>query len=283
LRRNAYSHYMTGIVNQNDQEKNVNRQNELVGLIPAAGIAARITPLPCSKELFPIGYRVESEPGELRPKPVCLYLLEHMHSAGVRKVFIVLRSGKWDIPAYLGNGAALGMNLAYLLMQQPFGAPFTIDEAYPFTNNKDIAFGFPDILFNGEGVIRSLHHKLVKTQADVVLGLFPIRAGQRADMVETGQDGCVQKIWIKPVNSLLTEAWITAVWRPTFSGFMHSFLQSQLTQGKIGKEFYVGDVLQAAINEGLTIQSVSFSEPFFDIGTPNGLLEAIRIYGHLST
>jgi glucose-1-phosphate thymidylyltransferase len=253
---------------------------DLIGLIPAAGIAARIAPLPCSKELFPIGYQAGVEQGGLRPKPVCLYLLECMRAAGVRRTFIVLRTGKWDIPTYLGSGSIVGMNIAYLIMQKPFGAPYTIDEAYPYIDQANVAFGFPDILFNGEGVYDRLHKQLLSGQADVVLGLFRIQEGQRADMVEVDSDGRVQRILIKPGRTNLEYAWITAVWRPTFTKFMHNFLALQLEQETSGQELYVGDVFQAAIEKHMTIESVSFSDRlFYDIGTPNGLLKAITTFG----
>jgi len=54
--------------------------DELVGLIPAAGQAKRVSPLPGSKELFPVGFR-EVEVGghvQLRPKVVSQYLLDNM-------------------------------------------------------------------------------------------------------------------------------------------------------------------------------------------------------------
>jgi glucose-1-phosphate thymidylyltransferase len=255
------------------------RSGDLIGLIPAAGIAARIAPLPCSKELFPIGYQAGLAKGELRPKPVCLYLLEYMRAAGVRRTFVVLRTGKWDIPAYLGSGSIVGMNIAYLIMQKPFGAPYTIDEAYPYIDQANVAFGFPDILFNGKGVYDRLHQQLLSGQADVVLGLFRIQDGQRADIVEVDSDGRVQNILIKPAQTNLEYAWITAVWRPTFTTFMHNFL-AQLEQNAPGQELYIGDVFQAAIDKQMTIDSVLFSDRFFyDIGTPDGLLKATTIFG----
>ena len=52
------------------------RSRELVGIIPAAGTAQRISPLPCSKELFPVGFRRLDDSGELRPKSAANYLLE---------------------------------------------------------------------------------------------------------------------------------------------------------------------------------------------------------------
>ena len=53
---------------------------DVVGLIPAGGAATRISPLPCSKELYPIGFRRIHGTAEQQPKVVCHYLFEKMRS-----------------------------------------------------------------------------------------------------------------------------------------------------------------------------------------------------------
>ena len=108
---------------------------KIVGLIPAGGSGMRIAPLPCSKEIYPIGLKRDSGV-ETRSKAVCEYLLERMKNGGVRNVFIVIRKDKSDIPAYLGDGFELGLNLAYLMMRNPNGAPYTLDQAYNFIKNE---------------------------------------------------------------------------------------------------------------------------------------------------
>jgi glucose-1-phosphate thymidylyltransferase len=55
-----------------NQDYNRNRgEREVVGLIPAGGHAKRIAPLPCSKELYPVGFRAVDDGRSLRPKVVC--------------------------------------------------------------------------------------------------------------------------------------------------------------------------------------------------------------------
>src|SRR5215510_16410745 len=103
--------------------------DNVIGLIPAGGHARRIEPLPCSKELFPIGFLHRHDEKHGHPKVVCHYLLEKMRAAGITKAYIVLRQGKWDIPAYFGDGSMLGMNLAYLMMGSSLGPPYTLDQA----------------------------------------------------------------------------------------------------------------------------------------------------------
>src|SRR5262245_66287353 len=84
----------------------------LLGLIPAAGRAPRCGPLPCSKELLPIGFR-ETPQGPV-PKVVGHYLLERFRAGGIRRAFMVIHESKGDIPRYFGSGEIADVALAYL-------------------------------------------------------------------------------------------------------------------------------------------------------------------------
>jgi glucose-1-phosphate thymidylyltransferase len=251
---------------------------EIVGLLPAGGQATRIAPLPCSKEIYPAGFRAVGEDQSLRPKVVCHYLLEKYRRAGATKTYIILRPGKWDIPAYLGDGRMVEMNLAYLMMGLPFGAPYTLDQAYPFVQEARVVFGFPDILFQPEDAFVQLLARQVATQADLVLGLFAADQPHKMDMVEIEQ-GRVRQIVIKPAQTHLRYTWIIAAWTPAFTHFMHDYLISaQMGQvaGQKQGELFVGDVIQAAIEAGLPVEHVFFpNDRYLDIGTPDNLIKAL--------
>ena len=251
--------------------------HEIIGLIPAAGKATRLSPLTGSKELLPIGCQTP----EGTPKVACHYLLEHMTMADIKKAYVVLREGKWDIPAYFGDGTAYGIHLAYLMMGRPYGPPFTLDQAYPFVQDALVALGFPDIIFESDDAFKRLIAKLAETKADVVLGLFPTHQPQNVDMVEVDRHYRVKHILIKPDKTNLKHTWGIAVWTPVFTHFMHEYLmtvQGSFETAKNEKtELHVGDVIQAGIVNGLKIMSVPVSnEPYIDIGIPENL-EKIRI------
>ena len=239
---------------------------DIVGLVPAAGQANRIVPLPCSKELFPIGFRQSKGNRGRRPKAVSHYLLEKMRAAGVRRAYIVLREGKWDIPNYFGDGSALGMHLAYLMMGVPYGPPYTLNQAYPFVENALVVFGFPDILFEPDDAFVQLLARQATTRADLVLGLFRAHNHRDMDMVETASNGSVTSIQIKPSVTRLNNAWIIAVWTPAFTHFMHEYLRRVAPeQGReasastvVQPELSVGHVIQAAVHERVRVQSVVF-------------------------
>jgi glucose-1-phosphate thymidylyltransferase len=98
----------------------IETSNEVIGLIPACGQGSRLGPLPCSKEIYLIGF---NQVKEGRPKVICSYLLEKMCLTGIKKANIVLRVSKWDIPAYLRDGKGLGIDIAYLALDAPCGVP----------------------------------------------------------------------------------------------------------------------------------------------------------------
>ena len=270
-------------------EPMIRGESNVVGLIPAAGQAKRIAPLPLSKELYPIGFQIMNGRPEPRPKVVCHYLLEKLHLAGITEAFIVIRQGKWDIPAYFGDGTLANMHLGYLIMREPFGPPFTLDQAYHFLRNKLVAFGFPDILFDPEDVFKQLLDLQEACHADVVLALFPAHNPRVMDMVDMDKNGQVRAVSLKPGRTKLHFTWLCAVWTPVFTHFMHEHLQTyrrtvsqqdeKEDELKAG-ECTVGAVILAAIIKGLKVYGVAFPDgKYVDIGTPEDLVKSVELFG----
>jgi len=252
-------------------------EQEVIGLIPAAGQATRLSPLPCSKELFPIGFGAISKEDDLMPKVVSHYLLEKMQLAGIINAYIVIREGKWDIPAYFGDGSVFGLNLAYLMMGLPFGVPYTIDQAYTFVKDKIIALGFPDIFFDSNEAFIQVLQKLESTNANVVVGIFPADLPYKVDMLDLWDDFRVKRFVIKPQKTHLHYTWGLAVWTPVFTRFMHEYLVTTRESAKNSPELFIGDVIQAAIDDGLQVEGVIVSdEPYIDIGTGDDLRKALK-------
>jgi glucose-1-phosphate thymidylyltransferase len=259
-----------------------NRALETIGILPAAGHATRIAPLPCSKELYPIGFTRIADGYEQRPKVACHYLLEKMRLAGISKAYFILRDGKWDIPAYLRDGSLFGMHLGYFIVGPTPGPPYTLDKAYPFVRDALVAFGFPDILFAGDDAFRQLLSRQALSRADIVLGLFPADHPEKMDMVELGENSRVTDLVIQPRHTRLQYSWDVAVWTPVFTEFMHHYLAAEETRPPTGVDLSLGHVIQAAIRDGIKIEGTPVSvEPYFDIGTPDGLHKALKRFARL--
>ena len=257
------------------------RREEVVGLVPAGGLAKRIAPLPCSKEIYPIGFRRAEGESHLRPKVVSHYLLEKMRLAGITKAYIVLREGKWDIPGYFRDGDVVDMHLAYLLLGLPFGTPYTLDQAYPFVQHSIVAFGFPDIVFQSDNAFGQLLTRQTHSNACVILGLFPADQPERVDMVDWHDNGRVRQIVTKPDQTYLTHSWCIAVWTSVFTQFLHEYVAAQKETAGKNPEASVGEVVQAAIEAGLQVDAIPVSEKsYLDIGNAEGLVRAIQHYAN---
>jgi glucose-1-phosphate thymidylyltransferase len=264
-------------------------EREVVGLMPAGGKAERIAPLPCSKELFPLGFQLMEGIPQPRPKAVGQYLLEKFQLAGIAKTFIILRKGKWDIPAYFGHGEFVNMHLGYLIMGEALGPPFTLDQAYPFVHDKLVAFGFPDIMISSENVFSPLLKQQERTQADMVLAVFPAHKPQLMDMVEMDENGKIHAMFLKPDKTDLELCWLGGVWTPAFTQFMHDYLQDfrrkdDFKTAKADKleteDLTVGAVIQAAIKKGLQTYGVVFPDgKYIDIGTADNLMKSVEKFG----
>ena len=248
---------------------------EYIGVVPASGQALRISPLPCSKEIYPIGLGAAAAKPTAPPKVAGQYLLEKFTNATVKRALIILRKGKWDIPQYFGDGSSMGLDLAYLIMGNPNGVPFTVDQALPFVENKMVAFGFPDILFSEQYAFTSLMQNQRESGADIVLGLFPCGAILEADRIDVQENGCVRQILVRSSSTQLIYTWGIAVWTSRFTKFLHDFLAPFKSMDHLEAELSLSEVVQAALESGVKIQGVTVSEkPFLDIGTPEGLAQA---------
>jgi glucose-1-phosphate thymidylyltransferase len=255
----------------------------VVGVIAAAGRATRLAPLPCSKELMPIG--VHREPAGLRgrPKVVSQYLLEKMRTAGADRIFFVVRSGKFDIADYYGDGSRLGLSIAYLMMNAPWGPPFSAAQAAPFAGDAIVLFGFPDILIQPDDCFVRARDRLRETGADIVLGLFQGTRTDPLDLVHVDERGRVVELVTKeegPPRRDGDTGYMLAAWGPGFTRFLVEETRRLSALARSGAhgpapDWPMGAVIAAAIRAGLHVDSVFLPDArFLDIGTPDGLAAA---------
>ena len=253
---------------------------EIVGLVPAAGFASRLAPLPFSKELFPVSLDNVRSDSDSPVKLVCHYLFAKLRHAEANKVYMVIRDEKMDLPKYFRDGSCVGLNLAYIVVDETPGVPYTVDSAFPFTNNAVVLFGFPDILFRPRNAFKQLVDRIKIVDADVIIGLFDLFPNQLTDRIKVGKDGDVTGFDIRTTSPDSSPGWAIAVWTPFFTYFLHKFIikhQQSQNQNIPSQDIFLAHVFQAALEERIKINSVHFTGcNFWDIGTPKGLEKALR-------
>jgi len=252
---------------------------EITGLIPAGGLAERLGKIPCSKEVLP--YKNDS--GKMMV--ISENLINYYRLAGIKNIYFIIRKGKWDIPEYFGDGSAYGVNIGYLVMNLPYGTPFTLNQASPFVKGKIVALGFPDIIFKPENAFDEIKSKLPGSDAEIVLGIVKTDNYLKSDMIEFKDDKTIGNIIIKQNRPDLKYGWFIAMWKPVFTEYLNQFLGLFLkkypdgrliTEDGISREIFVGDVIQNAMSEGMKLDYVIFENgTYLDIGTKDDLQKFI--------
>jgi glucose-1-phosphate thymidylyltransferase len=240
----------------------------VTAIIPAAGRATRLgSTISGSKEVVDLGGR-----------PVISHLLERLATASVDRVLIALREGKWDIPATLVGDTLHGLAPAYVIVGDTPSPAHSIAPALRFAADDVVTLAFPDVIFEPRNAMARMLDRLEYERAEIVLGVFPSSLPERVDMVEIDLDGRVTDIVIKQPDRGLRYCWSLAAWSPAFTTYLLDRLPADAELAAITGEFQIGNVIRAAIADGMPATSVVFDVGgILDVGTPEDLQRARQL------
>jgi dTDP-glucose pyrophosphorylase len=234
------------------------------GIIPAAGAGSRIQPLAFSKELLPVGSRVED--GQERPRAVSEYLVERMIRAGAEKLCFVISPGKTDILEYYGS-RLWGVDIAYVVQPSPGGLCDAVFRALPLVHEEEqVLIGLPDTIWIPENGFSTLPNDMLSFL------LFPVENPELFDAVVTDANGAVEEIQVKQKNA--RSHWIWGGIR--MPGYVFRELHKVWCRPE-RKDEYLGTLVNAWLREGGCAVGVRSGQAYVDVGTVHGYRAAIRL------
>lgn len=234
------------------------------GIIPAAGAGTRIQPLAFSKELLPVGSRIDN--GIERPKAVCEYLIERLVLGGADRICFVISASKSDIIRYFG-ARVCGADVCYVVQEKPRGLCDAVFSAMPVVSASDEALiGLPDtVWFPDDGLSRL-------RPGGLSFLLFPVERPEFFDAVVTDEYGTVREIQVKQPGA--TSNWIWGAFRIS-APVMRSLHALWIARGRADE--YIGTLVNAYLTAGGRAAGVKAGEAYVDVGTLNGYREAIHV------
>lgn len=235
------------------------------GIIPAAGNGTRIQPLAFSKELLPVGSRIDSD-GNERPKAVSEYLVERMVAGGADKICFVISPAKSDIMSYYGGGVG-GVHTAFVVQPVAAGLCDAIFRALPLiAPDEPVLIGLPDtIWFPADALLRLPDDKLAFL-------LFPVERPELFDAVVMDDDGRISEIQVKQPGA--TSNWVWGAFR--MPGWVFHELHALWREPGRGDE-YVGTLVNAWLARGGLAVGVRAGQTYVDVGTLGGYRSAIQL------
>jgi dTDP-glucose pyrophosphorylase len=234
------------------------------GIIPAAGAGSRIQPLAFSKELLPVGSRLED--GIERPRAVSEYLVERMIRAAVSNLCFIVSPGKTDILEYYG-GEIGPVHVCYTVQARPFGFCDAVFRALPLIpSGESVYVGLPDTIWFPEDGLCAL------PDGELSFLLFPVTRPELFDSVVMKDDGSVRRIDVKQPNA--GSHWIWGAFKMPQAVFAELFaLWSQ--PGR--RDEYFGTLVNAYLERGGRASGVPAGESYVDTGTLHGYREALQM------
>lgn len=243
-------------------------QEELIGLIPAAGKGVRLG-LPYPKELYPVIR-------DNHYKPIAQFVLNNMTEAGLQHVVFVINETKHQLIGYFGNGQRFGCHISYVVQEAMNGQgnstspglAHALDSAYHLTHGKTVCFGMADTIMQPSDVFsRAL--RAAAPDDEVILALFPTERPEKFGMVEVDGNGRVLTIVDKPRQTHLTEMWGCIIWRPRFTEYLHERVQAGASD--------FAQIMNDARAAGMQFRGVQMTNGnYIDLGTYDEILEMDR-------
>lgn len=234
------------------------------GIIPAAGSGTRIQPLAFSKELLPVGSRLDG--GTERPRAVSEYLVDRLVKGGADKIAFIIAPGKFDILQYYGDhyGDAA---MAYVVQPRPGGLCDALFRALHLVHpSEPVMVGLPDTVWFPEDALTALPDDRLSFL------LFPVEQPQVFDAVVTDGDGRVLEIQVKSPHA--STNWIWGAFKMPGSVFhdLHRLWVERERQDE-----YLGTLVNAWIAAGGEAAGVRAGTSYVDVGTVRGYRAAIGL------
>jgi dTDP-glucose pyrophosphorylase len=233
------------------------------GIVPAAGRGTRIQPLAFSKELLPVGSRIERA-GE-RPCAVSEYIVERMILGGADRICFVISPGKSDILEYFGDAYG-SARIAYVVQNRPAGLCDAVFRAHcVLAPDEPVIVGLPDTIWFPKAALAQMPDDRLSFL------LFPVEHPEFFDAVVLDGDS-VREIQVKQAGA--ASKWIWGAF--TMPGRVFAELRD-LWRARNERDEYIGTLVNAWLAQGGEAVGVRAGSDYVDIGTLNGYRAALAL------
>jgi glucose-1-phosphate thymidylyltransferase len=239
----------------------------LKGLILSGGRGTRLRPIThtSAKQLVPVAN-----------KPVLFYGIEAMAEAGIERVGIVIapETGP-EIQAAAGDGSRFGLEISYIVQDEPLGLAHAVLVAEPFLGDSPFVMYLGDNLL--QGGIADLVAAFREHQPEALILLTPVPDPQNygvAELAEAGpgNPGRVVRLIEKPATPA-TDLALVGVYM--FTAGIHDAARAISPSAR--GELEITDAIQQLLDSGMRVEPHIVRGWWKDTGRLEDLLEANRL------
>src|SRR5215212_1513936 len=235
---------------------------DLKGLILSGGKGTRLRPITftSAKQLVPVAN-----------KPVLFYGIEAMAEAGIRDVGIIIAPETGDeIRAAAGDGSQFGVQITYIVQDEPAGLAHAVLTAEPFLGSSPFVMYLGDNLL--QGGMRALVRDFQEHAPDALILLTPVPDPENYGVAELDGAGAVKRLAEKP-NEPATDLALVGVYM--FTAHIHDAARAIRPSAR--GELEITDAIQWLVDRGSRVESQIVRGWWKDTGRLDDMLEANRL------
>jgi glucose-1-phosphate thymidylyltransferase len=233
----------------------------LKGLILSGGKGTRLRPIThtSAKQLVPVAN-----------KPVLFYGIEAMAQAGITEVGIIIAPETGDeIRIAAGDGSRFGIELTYIVQDEPLGLAHAVLTAEPFLGDSPFVMYLGDNLL--QGGIEDLVAAFQDHGPDALILLTPVPDPENYGVAELS-DGSVVRLVEKPPQPK-TDLALVGVYM--FTPAVHDAARAIEPSGR--GELEITDAIQHLVDRGLRVEPHVVRGWWKDTGRLEDMLAANRL------
>jgi glucose-1-phosphate thymidylyltransferase len=235
---------------------------DLRGLILSGGKGTRLRPIThtSAKQLVPVAN-----------KPVLFYGIEAMAAAGIREIGIIIapETGE-EIRATAGDGSRFGVELTYILQDEPLGLAHAVLTAERFLSDAPFVMYLGDNLL--QGGIEELVTAFRANEPDALILLTPVPDPENYGVAELNGSNTVTRLVEKP-HEPATDLALVGVYM--FTPAIHDAARAIEPSGR--GELEITDAIQHLVDGGQRVEPHIVRGWWKDTGRLEDMLEANRL------
>jgi len=237
-------------------------REEIVGLIPAAGVGTRLYPFARAvpKELYPIV-----------GKPAIEHCVENLREGGIRKIYVLVGYQKGALMDYLGDGSDFGVKIAYIYQHRRLGLGHAVLQAKGWVESTFVTL-LGDSFIEPKCEIRNLINLHLRERPLATLLLFKVRDPSSYGVASFRREGdllvikrLVEKAGPKQARGMKVDGEFYALCGAyVFEPEIFEYIEK--TRPHRDGEIQLTDALELAVEKGERVLGMELAGRYIDVG-----------------